>query len=50
MGGGGSLIPVLLQFSQVLEESKMNLLAQAFFRYFPWITKGVTVKQLRQAE
>ena len=41
---GGSLIPVILQFSQVLEESEMNLLAQAFFRYFPLLTKGLTVK------
>ena len=49
-GKGGNLIPVLLQFSQVLEESKMNLLAQAFFRYFPLLTKGVTVKQPRQTE
>ena len=49
-GGGGSLIPVLLHFSQVLEESEMNLLAEAFFRYFPLLTNGVTVKQLRQTE
>ena len=41
---GGSLIPVLLQFFQVLEESEMNLLAQAFFGYFPLLTKGVPVK------
>ena len=43
-GRGGSLIPVLLQFSQVLEESEMNLLARAFFGYYPLLTKGVTVK------
>ena len=37
-------------FFQILEDSTKNLLAQAFFSYFPSKTKVLTVKQLKQTE